>query len=70
MTVFLVIYKAEKFTAEIEYIPLENGVIEIVSFYIQPRPVSPFQERQAERRKPRRGIAWDEGSELEFFLHR
>jgi hypothetical protein len=49
--VYLSIYQGEKMTVTIEYIPLDDGLIEIVSVDIQERLVSPFQIREQERQR-------------------
>lgn len=51
MTTFLAIYKTDIETLIIEYRPLENGAVEIVSFAIQPRRVAPFQQTNHKRRR-------------------
>lgn len=50
--VFLAIWKDEEKTVVIEYIPRREGRIEIVSIDIQYRPVSAWEQREAERQKP------------------
>lgn len=57
MTVFIAIFMTEKYTLELEYIPLEGGAVEIVSAHIQPRAVTLFEQRHPGRR---RGIVLDE----------
>ena len=52
-TVFLAIYKTQKQTVVIEYLPMNNGLIEIISVDIQARPVSPFEQREQSRRQKR-----------------
>lgn len=49
--VFLAIYKTETETVTIEYIPLQNGAIEIVSASIVKKPVSQWEEREQQRRE-------------------
>lgn len=52
-TVYLSIFKDADKTVVIEYAPLADGAIEIVSVDIRQRSYSHFQIRQRERRKPR-----------------
>jgi hypothetical protein len=50
-TIYQAIYKTEKYTVVIVYVPLAGGggAIEIVSVDLQPRPVSQFEERERTR---------------------
>ena len=48
--VYIAIFENEKMSVTIEYLPLQNGAIEIVSASIQQKPVPPWQERQEQRR--------------------
>lgn len=52
-TIYLAIHKDADKTVVIEYTPLADGAIEIVSVSISPRPRSLFEAR---RPKPRRGL--------------
>ena len=45
MTVYMAIFQDDKQTVCIEYIPLEDGAIEIVTVTVTPRPRSAWQER-------------------------
>lgn len=49
-TIFIALFKNENSTLQVEYVPLENGAIEIVSFAIVDRPKSRFEQRKAKRR--------------------
>lgn len=50
-TIYLAIHKNAEKTVVIEYAPLAEGAIEIVSVSIYPRPRSPFELREEDRRK-------------------
>ena len=52
---YFCIFKNEKGTVEIQY-ERRGDALEIVDVHFQARPVTPFEQRQAERRKPRRGL--------------
>ena len=49
--VYIAIFKSEKMSVTIEYLPLAGGAIEIVSCDLQERPMSAWQERELDRRK-------------------
>ena len=50
-TVYLAIYKTQTLTVSIEYVPRADGTIEIVSVDVQQQPLTPWYERELERRK-------------------
>ena len=50
--VYLAIYEDENLSIQIEYLPLENGCIEITGVHVEPRRVNTiFEERQQARRR-------------------
>jgi hypothetical protein len=61
--IFLAIYDGPAGRLVVEYEPLPGGYVAIVSYELFPRPVTPFEQRQAERRKARRGLTLTEAEE-------
>lgn len=49
--VYLAIYRGEKFTVELEYLPLGDGIIEIVSAHVQPRLADTIFEGRSKARR-------------------
>lgn len=52
-TVYLAIYENEAETITVEYVPMPNGCIEIVSASVVRKPVSQWEQREATRRPAR-----------------
>lgn len=48
---FLIVYKDAEKTVVIEYQPNADGLIDVLSIDIQPRPHSQFELREQDRRK-------------------
>jgi len=64
-TLFQAIFETPTHRVFIEYLPGPDGVIFIENVTIEARPISPFAQRQSERRKPRRR---SEEESAELFL--
>lgn len=50
-TIYQAYIETEKYSVYMEYSPLPDGLIEIVSVSIEARPVSPFEQRRAKHRR-------------------
>ena len=59
-TLFQAIFETPTHRVFIEYLPGPEGAIFIENVTIEARPVSQFEQRQSERRKPRRRIVLEE----------
>jgi hypothetical protein len=66
-TIYLAIYQDNEKSITIEYVPLGEGCIEIISVDVQPRHRSRFEQRQ-KGKVYRRGLVLDEQEEDEESL--
>jgi hypothetical protein len=68
-TIFLAVFRDENVRLQVHYKPWKEGLIWIVSYEIQERLLTPFKQRQNERRPGRRGLVPDaEEEQLEMLL--
>jgi len=49
-TIYQAIFENEKYRVTIEYLPLPEGLIEIVDIHIQQKDVTQWQERERTRK--------------------